>query len=124
MWATKAVVRVAAVLTAVYIWQLLKPRTRWRLVRLQDIILRNDQGMEVHIVPLGAIIRRILMPDRQGNVQDVVLGFDSLLPYEVSEITSCLHCTETSYARVEFVRTSQMPCLSRSGLYDVRNDQV
>jgi len=40
------------------------------------IVLRNEAGIEVHILPTGAAIQRLLLPDRDGVVDDVVLGFD------------------------------------------------
>lgn len=43
--------------------------------------LTNSQGMEVSITNYGGIITAIKVPDRQGALADVVLGFDSLAPY-------------------------------------------
>ncbi|MDG1572012.1 galactose mutarotase [Robiginitalea sp. M366] len=43
--------------------------------------LRNARGMEVDILNYGGIITRWTAPDRDGNYQDVVLGFDRLAPY-------------------------------------------
>lgn len=48
------------------------------------IVLRNSNGTEVDILPLGAIIQRLRVADRDGQVADVVLGFDSETPYRVS----------------------------------------
>lgn len=44
--------------------------------------LANDQGMEVRIINFGGIITAINVPDRQGKVDDVVLGHDTLEGYE------------------------------------------
>jgi aldose 1-epimerase len=33
--------------------------------------------MEVHVIPYGGIITSILVPDRDGHLDDVVLGFDT-----------------------------------------------
>ncbi len=38
--------------------------------------------MEVEFIALGAIVRSIRVPDRDGRVDDVVLGFDTLEDYE------------------------------------------
>ena len=54
----------------------------WRSVRLADgrpplpgaVVLRNKAGMEVHILPTGASIQRLMVPDREGKLEDVVLG--------------------------------------------------
>lgn len=44
-------------------------------------ILRNKNGMEVDITNYGADIVRIKVPDRQGKVEDVALGYDNLEGY-------------------------------------------
>src|SRR5215510_3788969 len=41
------------------------------------IILTNSQGMEVRAIPYGGIITSIRVPDRSGNFDDVVLGYDA-----------------------------------------------
>jgi aldose 1-epimerase len=41
----------------------------------------NDHGMEVKITNYGGIIVSIVVPDRQGKLADVVLGFEILTPY-------------------------------------------
>ncbi len=43
--------------------------------------MRNPNGMEVRITNYGGIITHLLVPDKKGNRDDVVLGFDSLPPY-------------------------------------------
>ncbi|MEO8360903.1 MAG: aldose epimerase family protein [Vicinamibacteria bacterium] len=43
--------------------------------------LRNAQGMEVQIATYGATVTSIRVPDARGEVDDVVLGFDSLDGY-------------------------------------------
>jgi aldose 1-epimerase len=42
---------------------------------------RNIKGMVVKAMDYGCIITEILVPDRNGNVGDVVLGFDNLDQY-------------------------------------------
>lgn len=44
-------------------------------------VLRNARGSEVEILTLGGIIRRIVVPDRDGVHADVVLGFDTVQEY-------------------------------------------
>ena len=39
--------------------------------------LRNGNGMTVAVMELGATIVRVEVPDRSGDIADVVLGFDS-----------------------------------------------
>ena len=44
-------------------------------------VLNNSHGVEVHLIPTGAVIQRLLLPDASGQVADVVLGFDTIEPY-------------------------------------------
>lgn len=43
--------------------------------------LKNDKGMEVCITNFGGRIVSIMVPDRDGKMIDVVLGFDSIQAY-------------------------------------------
>jgi len=43
--------------------------------------LRNAHGVQVSITNYGAIVQSILVPDRQGQFADIVLGFDDLEGY-------------------------------------------
>ena len=43
--------------------------------------LKNASGMEVDVTNFGGRITSILVPDRNGDMQDVVLGFDSVAHY-------------------------------------------
>jgi aldose 1-epimerase len=43
--------------------------------------LRNQNGMLVRILDVGGIITEIHVPDRDGRLADVALGFDRLEPY-------------------------------------------
>lgn len=43
--------------------------------------LTNDNGMEATVTNFGGIITSLRVPDREGNLEDVVLGFDSLSGY-------------------------------------------
>ena len=47
--------------------------------------LANASGMEVELIDFGGIITAIKVPDRQGRLADVVLGFDSLNDYVKNE---------------------------------------
>jgi aldose 1-epimerase len=48
---------------------------------VQIYTLKNAKGMEIQITPYGATLVSVKVPDRAGNVADVVLGFDSLEGY-------------------------------------------
>ena len=43
--------------------------------------LTNANGMQVKVLDFGAIISELHVPDRDGKVADVVLGFDRIEPY-------------------------------------------
>ena len=43
--------------------------------------LKNTQGMEVQIMNYGAIITKIIVPDKNKVMEDVVLGFDKVDDY-------------------------------------------
>ncbi|EFN50643.1 hypothetical protein CHLNCDRAFT_55668 [Chlorella variabilis] len=47
-----------------------------------SITLRNPHGLEVVVLLRGAIIQSLRVPDTDGNVEDVVLGFDEEAPYK------------------------------------------
>src|SRR5574344_3117207 len=44
--------------------------------------LKNENGMEVCVTNMGARIVSIMVPDKAGKMQDVVLGFDSIGKYQ------------------------------------------
>lgn len=47
--------------------------------------LRNENGMEVAVTNYGAKIVSLIVPDKEGNPTDVVLGHDSIEGYLASE---------------------------------------
>lgn len=44
-------------------------------------VLMNKAGTQVHLVPGGASIQRIITADRNGRFTDVALGFDDAASY-------------------------------------------
>ena len=53
--------------------------------------LKNANGMTADISNYGGIITRLLVPDRLGRVEDVVLGYDNLESYlDVSPYFGCV----------------------------------
>ena len=44
--------------------------------------LKARNGVEVSLINYGASIQRLLIPDKTGKFNDIVLGFDSLVDYE------------------------------------------
>jgi len=49
-----------------------------------DTVLTCTAGVAVHVSRAGAVVRRVLVPGADGEVADVVLGYDETLPYLVS----------------------------------------
>ena len=45
-------------------------------------VLNNNNGMEVCVTNFGARIVSVLVPDREGIMRDVVLGFDNIKDYQ------------------------------------------
>ena len=45
-------------------------------------VLNNNNGMEVCVTNFGARIVSVLVPDRDGIMRDVVLGFDNIKDYQ------------------------------------------
>jgi aldose 1-epimerase len=43
--------------------------------------LRNSQGLEVHVTNFGAIISSLIVPDRQGKLGDIALGYNDVSSY-------------------------------------------
>ena len=56
---------------------------RQQLKNLPIHVMKGPEGLEAHISPLGGVIQRLIVPDRDGNLEDIVLGFDDLEPYAV-----------------------------------------
>lgn len=73
----------AAIATTPLIKVVQKVKTHWSIRNLPVHILRGPDGMEAHISPLGGVIQRLLVPDAEGDLADVVLGFDELANYTV-----------------------------------------
>jgi len=60
--------------------------------------LKNAQGMEVRLASYGARITSIKVPDRNGAMSDVVLGFNTVEPYRSSLKKPYLGATLGRYA--------------------------
>ena len=46
--------------------------------------LTNEKGMKAVLTNLGAILVKLIVPDKDGNEGDVVLGFDTVAEYYVN----------------------------------------
>ena len=60
-------------------------------VAVDRYTLRNAGGMTVRLITYGATVTELLVPDRNGKLADVVLGFDNLAQYETPEPLLRLH---------------------------------
>ncbi len=49
---------------------------------VDEYTLTNGKGVEIKVITFGGIITSLRVPDRKGNLADVVLGFTSLADYE------------------------------------------
>src|SRR5271170_5783825 len=47
--------------------------------------LTNAHGLEARILSFGGIMQSLRVPDRNGELDDVVLGFDKIEPYFINE---------------------------------------
>ena len=50
--------------------------------------LKNKAGMEVCITNFGGRIVSVMVPDKNGKMQDVVLGFDSIADRKSTRLNS------------------------------------
>jgi aldose 1-epimerase len=48
---------------------------------IDEVTFTNGQGAKVKIIPYGGIVTEIQVPDRDGKLDDVALGFDNLKDY-------------------------------------------
>jgi aldose 1-epimerase len=51
---------------------------------VEQYILTNKNGASVRIINYGAIVTNLFVPGRNGNMDDVVLGFDDVKQYQES----------------------------------------
>lgn len=62
----------------------MKPSTFGVLADGREVLeytIANSAGMSARIINYGATITSLFVPDRDGNIEDVVLGYDSLQGY-------------------------------------------
>ena len=52
------------------------------------LLTLKNETMAVELLPLGAAVRSLWVPDKGGNPTDVVLGYESLEEYR--ELDGCL----------------------------------
>ena len=47
--------------------------------------ISNANGMSATIIDFGATVTKLLVPDRKGNIRDIMLGYDDVASYENGE---------------------------------------
>ena len=50
-------------------------------IKVHQFTLKNNSGLEVRCIEYGAIITHLFTPNRDGNSDDIVLGYDRLEDY-------------------------------------------
>ncbi|KAK9789392.1 hypothetical protein WJX73_000061 [Symbiochloris irregularis] len=45
-------------------------------------VLRNEHGVELHVIQTGAIVQKLIVPDAEGRMGDIVAGFNDLAHYD------------------------------------------
>ncbi|WP_308993966.1 aldose epimerase family protein [Mariniflexile litorale] len=53
-------------------------------IEVEKYTLKNEKGMEVSIITFGGIITSWTAPDKSNNYKDIVLGYNTLKPYETN----------------------------------------
>ncbi|MHC8319595.1 aldose epimerase family protein [Pseudomonas sp. GB2N2] len=49
---------------------------------VEQYVLRNSHGMQATVITYGATLQALEVPDKNGKLDDVVLGFDDVLGYQ------------------------------------------
>ena len=53
-------------------------------IPVTEYTLTNASGASVSVMDLGATVTKIVMPDRDGNLGDVALGYDDAMAYQTN----------------------------------------
>lgn len=49
---------------------------------VEQYILRNSHGLQATVITYGATLQSLKVPDKNGNTEDIVLGFDNVQGYQ------------------------------------------
>ncbi|MHC8366131.1 aldose epimerase family protein [Pseudomonas sp. ZT5P21] len=49
---------------------------------VEQYVLRNSHGMQATVITYGATLQSLSVPDKNGKIEDVVLGFDDVQGYQ------------------------------------------
>jgi len=64
--------------------------------RVTQYVLTNSQGASCRVIDFGAIVTNLVVPDKNGKMGDIVLGFDT--PREYQEAGPFIGCVPGRYA--------------------------
>lgn len=53
---------------------------------IYEYVFKNDNGVEISCLNYGCIITKIIIPDRKGNYENIVIGFQDLADYQRSSL--------------------------------------
>lgn len=80
-WSNRTATFALVALFLIVVLGVSKPKTS-KAKMSEKVVLKNSNGVEVHVLKVGAVLQRILVPDRVGNIADIALGFDEIAPYK------------------------------------------
>lgn len=49
---------------------------------VEQYVLRNSHGMQATVITYGGVLQSLIVPDKNGQLDDVVLGFDDVQGYQ------------------------------------------
>ena len=49
---------------------------------VEQYVLRNSHGMQATVITYGGVLQSLMVPDKNGKLDDVVLGFDDVQGYQ------------------------------------------
>ena len=78
------------------------------------ITLENCNHMRVTLLSYGATIQSIVVPDRDGNMTDVLLGYETVKEYEENSgyLGACIGRNGNRIANAAFTLNGQRFCLT------------
>ena len=53
--------------------------------KVYEYTLTNKKGISASFIDLGAVWTKMLVPDSDGNMTDVILGYDDLESYQINK---------------------------------------
>ncbi|SDU92704.1 aldose epimerase family protein [Pseudomonas mucidolens] len=49
---------------------------------IEQYVLRNSHGMQATVITYGGVLQSLIVPDKNGQLDDIVLGFDDVQGYQ------------------------------------------